>query len=72
MAAKYKIGDLVQSKAGGPKLVVDTVHVPLAIGDDDKDPTYFCIWWVGNKRFREQFRQGGLIDWVEPASAKGP
>lgn len=83
--AKFAVGDLVQSKAGGPKMVVDQIHIPRGGGalaemtsayDDgdllaeEKAPSspvkYWCIWFVGAKRHREQFSEGSLTEWVEP------
>ncbi|WP_332812403.1 DUF2158 domain-containing protein [Sphingomonas sp.] len=60
--AKFNIGDLVKSKAGGPKMVVDQVFEWP--GDETR---YHCIWWVGNKRHREQFAHGGLETWKDDA-----
>lgn len=59
--AKFKHGDLVQSKAGGPKLVVDSIYT------GGSEARYDCIWWVGNKRELGRFVESGLDTWVEPA-----
>lgn len=66
--AKFKTGTLVRSKAGGPKLLVDSVYIPPAImPHDDTEPRYGCIWWVGSKRHHEQFGENGLEAWSEGA-----
>lgn len=89
ITAKWAVGDLVQSKAGGPKMVVDSVSLPTSSGLEGivsglvdaglaqekagaSGIEYSCIWWVGHKRHRERFSEGGLTDWTESPSASKP
>jgi uncharacterized protein YodC (DUF2158 family) len=37
---KFKVGDTVQLKSGGPVMTVDSVH-------SEKDKSVLCIWFVG-------------------------
>ena len=59
---KFNVGDLVQSKAGGPKLVVEAAIEPFA----REEVAYNCTWWIGNKREKGNFTESALIAWVEP------
>lgn len=60
MAAKFTHGDLVQSKAGGPQLVVDSVNKPIG---EDGVYRYDCTWWVGKKHERARFAEPALEAW---------
>lgn len=39
--AKYKIGDIVQLKSGGPGMTVESIR--------DRDGKIYCQWFAGNK-----------------------
>ena len=65
MAAKFKHGDLVQSKAGGPQMVVDSVHAPIGSGEIYR---YDCTWWVGKKHERTRFAEPTLDPWPDDGS----
>lgn len=58
MATKFKPGDLVQLKAGGPKMVVETwVEYVKA---------YECTWFAGAKHNSERFKEAVLQPYEEP------
>ena len=52
MAEKFKIGDIVQLKSGGPKM---TIKAPYSDGD------YFCQWFAGNKLCDGDFNEESLV-----------
>lgn len=51
---KFNPGDLVQLKAGGPKMVVERVF-----GGSDSF-SYRCTWFSGAKHNREDFQEEAL------------
>lgn len=79
---KYKVGDEVQALDGPKMVVDAVYIPPgkssldnlIAMGNDgdddvtppDREPKYWCIWWIGHKRQREQFTEGTLKAWVAP------
>ncbi len=47
---KYKRGDVVQLKSGGPKMIIDEVPWGLDLSNpniDERD-SYFCRWFKGS------------------------
>ena len=63
---RFKSGDLVVLKSGGPTMTVDTVNTDIF--DDNKITGIVCIWFVGEKLERVRFEQGTL----ELAQRVGP
>lgn len=59
---KFEAGDLVQLKAGGPKMVVEQVHKPLEYGEilSKGQISYRCTWFSGAKHNREDFKEEAL------------
>ena len=51
--AKFKVGDIVQLKSGGPSMTIS--H--LSSGDD---PKYSCTWFNGKKLEHGQFLEETL------------
>lgn len=49
--AKFKCGDLVELKSGGPIMTVNTVY-----GDGD----IVCVWFAGEKQQKHTFAEGAL------------
>lgn len=49
---KYQAGDLVQLKAGGPKMVVEQYH---SFGEN-----YECTWFAGSKHNNQRFKEEAL------------
>lgn len=47
MEAKFKVGDVVQLKSGGPKMTVTSVEV--------KDNYIYTAWFAGSKNERGRF-----------------
>lgn len=39
---KFKIGDIVQLKSGGPKMVIQGIQNP----NSDETPIYSCCWFT--------------------------
>lgn len=64
MARKFKKGDIVQLKSGGPKMTVDAVD-----GEDAFSTTggVWAIWFAGAKRERAHFSVEAIIP-VEEAT----
>ncbi|WP_027186805.1 YodC family protein [Desulfovibrio cuneatus] len=58
---KFKIGDLVQLKSGGPKMTVNSVTFPLSCT---------CVWFAGTKSNKENFNYEALQSYVEPEPKK--
>ena len=54
---KFKAGDIVQLKAGGPKMVVETWVDGIA--------AYKCTWFAGAKHNSERFKEEALQIFVE-------
>lgn len=59
MAAKFKKGDIVQLKSGGPPM---TVANPQAYVDE-----VTCVWFAGAKREEVNFEQEVLQTYDAPA-----
>lgn len=57
--ATYKIGDLVQLKAGGPKMVIS--GGPYGSNKDHFD----CDWFAGATNKRSRYIDGALQPWVD-------
>ena len=56
MADTYKIGDLVQLKSGGPKMV---------ISGGPFSGHYDCEWFAGSNNKSANYHGGTLEPWVE-------
>ena len=46
---KFKVGDVVELKSGGPRMTVERV---------EEEGTTHCIWFVSNERKSGSFPQG--------------
>lgn len=59
---KFSAGDLVQLKAGGPKMVVENVFKPTNFGGELNAGSirYRCTWFSGAKHNREDFQEEAL------------
>ncbi len=57
--SKYKVGDVVQLKSGGPKMTIDDVPETAAMN------SYHCKWFKGNKLEQGYFSEEILVP-VEP------
>ena len=63
---RFKSGDLVVLKSGGPAMTVDTVNTDIF--DDNKITGIVCVWFVGEKLERVRFDHRAL----EHAQTVGP
>ena len=67
MEAKFKPGDLVKLKSGGPVMTVSTVD--QGDGPDpfrnETETTYFCGWFAGKKLDGATFRETSLLSATE-------
>lgn len=63
--AKYKIGDIVRLKSGGPSMTVNAIR--------DSDGTIYCHWFAGNKLESGYFNPEsiGLEDEIDPLKKLG-
>ena len=52
MAAKFKAGDLVELKSGGPVMTVED--------DSSMDKSYKCSWFAGDKHQSNWFAEAAL------------
>lgn len=52
MAQKFKPGDIVQLKSGGPKMVVESWS--------DFSKNYDCSWFAGSKHNSQTFKEEAL------------
>jgi uncharacterized protein YodC (DUF2158 family) len=63
MAEKFKVGDTVQLKSGGPKMTVtDTKRDPVNLIDED---SIECMWFAGAKREVGRFPPAALMPYVD-------
>jgi len=51
--SRFKKGDLVELKTGGPTMVVDAIH--------DEDGRVTCVWFDSNERQVASFAEETLI-----------
>jgi uncharacterized protein YodC (DUF2158 family) len=61
MTTKFKSGDLVVLKSGGPTMTIDTVNT--SIFNDDEVTGLLCVWFVGETLQRVRFDHRA----IEPA-----
>ena len=60
--SRFKVGDIVRLKSGGPEMTVQIVT------EDDESSGYHCQWFAGKKLESGYFPEANL----EPASVKPP
>lgn len=53
MAEKFKAGDLVELKSGGPVMTVESINT---FGGN----TYACSWFAGDKHQENRFAEAAL------------
>lgn len=58
---KFKPGDLVQLKAGGPKMVVELVST----GYGTTSTSYYCTWFSGAKHNHQNFQEEAIEPYKE-------
>lgn len=58
MAAKFKAGDVVRLKSGGPKMTVDTVDTVDA--EETIAGYVYCKWFYGTKKYEGEFSPDAL------------
>ncbi|WP_175692748.1 YodC family protein [Burkholderia ambifaria] len=58
MALKFKIGDIVQLKSGGPEMTVQTLPY-------ERNSRYRCQWFAGKKLESGEFPEESLMP-VQP------
>ena len=51
---KFKLGDLVQLKSGGPKMTVDEFTI------FNRKESVWCTWFVGTKQEKGEFSPDAL------------
>jgi uncharacterized protein YodC (DUF2158 family) len=56
MASKFKAGDLVELKSGGPVMTIEKVHT----GFGNEMPSYACTWFAGAKENHKNFTEAAL------------
>lgn len=54
MTSKFKPGDLVELKSGGPVMTVERVS------ELGRDASYFCSWFAGAKDNHKSFAEAAL------------
>lgn len=59
MAKKFKQGDTVKLRSGGPIMTVE-YYVPVA-PNDDSSTTVRCAWFDGNKLVHSNFEEDSLV-----------
>lgn len=64
MAGKFKVGDIVKLKSGGPAMTVKREHEEAS--SKQPDGTYACQWFAGKKLEIGQFPEDSL----EPTTVK--
>jgi len=71
--SKYKAGDVVQLKAGGPKMVVSENLKPSSFGSEFEDngrEKYRCQWFAGKKLEQGVFPVESLVPAKEDEDGK--
>ena len=66
---RFKVGDLVRLKSGGPTMTVSQVPTDEGYGPGT---TYSCIWFSGAKDNRATFRPEVLEPAPAPAASPRP
>lgn len=61
MEEKFKPGDIVMLKSGGPKMTVREY--------DEESNTFFCEWFKDGELKKEEFIPGSLEFWDDTASS---
>ena len=62
MEAKFKLGDLVKLKSGGPVMtVVEIIEGYLT----EVDARYYCVWFSGKKQEGGKFVEPSLLPATE-------
>lgn len=57
MAQKYKPGDLVRLKSGGPAMTIEKVNLNIY---QEWEGTYSCSWFAGAKDNHRSFAEEAL------------
>jgi uncharacterized protein YodC (DUF2158 family) len=57
---RFKLGDEVQHKSGGPKMIVEKLPWAKTIEGQDFEQGYWCRWWDGKQFQKEQFEEHEL------------
>lgn len=55
--AKFKVGDVVQLKSGGPKMTCTNIDQPLGTGREHVE----CKWFAGGKKQASYFPSEALM-----------
>lgn len=66
MAPKFKPGDIVQLKSGGPAMTVAKINTDTLTGELRG---YYCEWFKGASKEREHFTEETLQTYVSPKKA---
>lgn len=66
MAPKFKPGDIVQLKSGGPAMTVSEIRTSYGSG---KFEGYWCEWFKGASKERAAFEEETLKPYVAPTKA---
>ena len=63
MEKKFKIGEVVKLKSGGPLMTIidDKLSQGLEQSENSFDGRYECVWFSGNKERTDHFPQETLI-----------
>lgn len=64
MAPKFKPGDIVQLKSGGPAMTVSEINTAYGTG---AFKGYQCEWFKGASKERAHFEEETLKPYVAPA-----
>lgn len=59
MTPKFKTGDVVRLKSGGPEMTISDVPTLESLGPDFAD--YQCKWFVGDKLHHGSFKADALV-----------
>ena len=63
---KFKPGDLVQLKSGGPKMTVERQICSDTLNYGDNPPNYYtCTWFAGSKGNSKRFVENALKKYSE-------
>lgn len=66
MATKFKLGDIVQLKSGGPAMTVSSFTKNSSTG---QVTGYYCDWFKGASNERASFAEDTLQAYVAPKKA---
>lgn len=61
MNAKFKVGDIVNLKSGGPPMTITEVDTVGPLLSGKEEPDYTCAWFAGSKQDTASFPEAAVF-----------